>query len=224
MLSSSGSGTLSVMTAKDPILSALAKNLDNVTFSTPTNSDHLDGLKAIGQTKSFKLCYPWVSGGWVVKLYIGGSQRILGKCTNCAQAVRFADMAIWRFWRFKRNTDRGPVPSDFNLGLTQAKFESENESSAKQLLDSIEVHCRAQGYLTFDTDPSNPRIKLPPSTRMKWNLAWAKFKFLSEQMKSELNEQGTPGFAYVGVIDDLLDNSTKVVLTVDEFFRARNLR
>lgn len=212
------------MRSKDPILTKLSRELETVAFHLATHQSHSDAL-ALKSATSFKLCYPGVSGGWVVKLYIGGSQRVIGWCSNCAQAARFADMAVWRFWRFRRNTNRAPINSDFNLGMDAAKFESESESTASKLLDSIENHFRTTGQLSFDLNAApNENIKLPPSTRMKWNLAWAKFKYVTDFLKSELNNQGISGVVYSEALTASLAETSKVVADVDNFFQSRNLR
>ncbi len=208
--------------SKDPQLTGLAKLLDKSDFSIPTSQTHIDEVKEIYHlNRRFRFCYPGIGGtGWAVRISMNGYQRLIGVSVNCAQAVRFADVATLRFWKYRKNILRSPVDLDFNLGLKRAEQESSTESPAIILLTQIETHCRTQGYLSFPSDnKSSPGLK----TRKKWLVAWDKFKQCSKEISetcSVLDEVGT----YAEVLNVGLEEFEKTLFSVDKFLKEKNVR
>lgn len=220
LLSLFGSVTVLVMNvAKDPELTALSKLLDTVNFSIPTGEPHIAEVASLFQSRrSFRYCYPGLGGGWAVRISMNGSQRLIATSGLCAHAIRFADMATFRFWKYRRNYLRSPIDTDFNLGLASAKFESESDSSASHILTAIETHCRAKEYLSFPIDATTKKLR----PRKQWLMAWEKFKRCSREISSTCSLLDPVGI-YSQTLDESLETFETSLDTVDKFLRNNKI-
>lgn len=82
-----------------------------------------------------------------VRYFIGGKYRIIGYTDNLTAACRYADMAEWRFWKYRTRDAHPPADSDLHFGVDQAKEDWANETEAAVLLTSIEHYLRDSGAI-----------------------------------------------------------------------------
>jgi hypothetical protein len=107
----------------------------------------------MGQSgKSFRNCYLGLGFIWQVKMYLGGEQRIVGETFHCFRAVRFADMALLHFAKYRKRRARATVDSDLNFSVASAQRDLDAVPAAKQILVSLETGLQARGLLP--TDPA----------------------------------------------------------------------
>jgi hypothetical protein len=142
-------------------LSAIARQLESVQFPLSMyeeNQSRLDELKASGRG-IFRHCQ-LLSRDWVVKMYIGGHQKILGTCAgvpeNLEKVLRFSDCATLFFWKYRRQQFRLAGKSDFNFSLTQAEKDLLSSESCSNLLKELEKYLKAVLVIGAERDESVP--------------------------------------------------------------------
>lgn len=87
---------------------------------------------------------------YYVRLGMGGRQWELGRTRDRQAAVRFADMAILYFWKYrKRRLRLAPSDADVNLSVEQAKIDLDANLPARTMLGGLEAGLLAKGAI-FD--------------------------------------------------------------------------
>jgi hypothetical protein len=130
-----------------------ARLLDSIT-AWPQDDELANRCKSMGQTgKSFRNCYLGLGYIWQVKMYLGGEQRIIGETFDCLRAVRFADMALLYFAKYRKRRARPTVDSDLNFGVASATRDTDAVPQAKQILVSLELQLLAKGLIGDDSRP-----------------------------------------------------------------------
>lgn len=148
--------------AQDPELNALAKDLLEITFIPDADLDNVaqsfvvEDLRRIKLSSNFKTYH--------VRYFIGGKYRIIGYTKSLTAACRFADMAEWRFWKYRARDPHPPADSDLHFGVQQAKDDCLNETQAAVLLDKIEMYLRDSG-VTKDLEAQRANNQKKKETR-----------------------------------------------------------
>jgi len=178
---------------KDPILNKLAQKASELFFFDSPEAT----AKCKGRT-SFPCCYLKASKLWVVKISLGPDAWTLGRFRdNPVNASRFADMAIRRFWKYRK----GPLEiSDGHLthGLAHCAKDAMLHPSANTLLFEIEQRLREIGACLSDTEISEQEFQqtrelLSERTVAAWNsylAAWEAEK--SSALINPLNKFKVP--------------------------------
>lgn len=86
------------------------------------------------------------TGKFIVKLFLGGEQKILGSFDNEHNAARFADACIRHFWKYRKTT-KELSDLELNFGLAQANADRETIPGLSQTLCEIEAHLISVGTL-----------------------------------------------------------------------------
>lgn len=100
--------------------------------------------------------YPFTPG-FVVQMSISGTQHTLGYFNDRVTAARFADMATFRFAKYRKG------PKRFNFSETQAKIDTMNEEEsggtlANFILAQLEASFQMDDLL--HTQDEKPKLKL----------------------------------------------------------------
>jgi hypothetical protein len=100
--------------------------------------------------------YPFTPG-FVVQMSISGTQHTLGYFNDRVTAARFADMATFRFAKYRKG------PKRFNFSETQAKIDTMNEEEsggtlANFILAQLETSFQMDDLL--HTQDEKPKLKL----------------------------------------------------------------
>jgi hypothetical protein len=98
-------------------------------------------------------CYCGFGGIWQVKLYVGGEQRIVGETFDCLRAVRFADMALVFFAKYRKRRARPMLDSDLNFSVATANRDLSSVPKAAQILVSLETELLAKGLIGESVKP-----------------------------------------------------------------------
>jgi hypothetical protein len=133
--------------AADPVLADIANQLQKVIF---THEDHHQEryreLLEAKQGEGFRNVISRFYGkSWGVRLYLAGKQRVIGYTSRHCDALRFADMALMKFWVYRTRNACEPVEADLNYGLDSVKADQETYPNALELLDLIETHLISTG-------------------------------------------------------------------------------
>lgn len=85
---------------------------------------------------------------WAVRLYLGGAQRTLGYVRkDPINALRFADMAMFYFWKYRVRGAAEPTNQFLNFSVERAQQDLDNEPYAVNLLKRIEKYLLDLGAL-----------------------------------------------------------------------------
>jgi len=130
---------------KDELIARMAAQAGKVplTPSTPEQDARCAG----------KASFPWTyrkpEGAWIVKVSWGGDNWGIGRFSDPVSATRFADMAIRRFWKYRKNST--PL-TDAHLthGITNAIADEAANISASVYLDAIESRLITLGVITTE--------------------------------------------------------------------------
>src|SRR6185295_241373 len=100
--------------------------------------------------------YPFTPG-FVVQMSISGTQHTLGYFNDRVTAARFADMATFRFAKYRKG------PKRFNFSETQAKIDTMNEEESGGTLANFilaQLETRFQMDDLLHTQDEKPKLKL----------------------------------------------------------------
>jgi hypothetical protein len=95
-------------------------------------------------------------------MFLAGEQRVLGETHDVEHAVRFADMALVYFAKYRVRRSRPVVDSDLNFSVAKANRDLEQVPSAKQILVALETGLQARGLLPPDGACESFRDIRPP--------------------------------------------------------------
>lgn len=95
----------------------------------------------------YKNCYRGFGGVWQVKMFIGGEQRVVGESFNALRAVRFADMALLHFAKYRVRRNRPVIDSDLNFSLLTAKRDTAEVPAATAMLKAWEDSLLKSGLI-----------------------------------------------------------------------------
>lgn len=125
--------------ALDPNLSLLARRLDEV---------ELPAYDSLITRTTFKNCYLLPNmKTWVVRLFLGGANRCLGFTSDQEKAMKFADLALNHFWKYRQRGARPPVDADLNTDCDWVRLAIESSPEALELLHDLEAHLIETGAI-----------------------------------------------------------------------------
>jgi len=152
-------------------MNATARLLDSIT-EWPQDPDLETRLKQISHSgKTIHNCYCGFGGIWQVKLFIGGEQRIIGETFNVLRAVRFADMALVYFAKYRTRRKRPIVDSDLNFSLRSALRDLDAVPQAKQILVSLEQALSLRGLISDSAVVSDVTVDNRPADLLAKQMA-----------------------------------------------------
>lgn len=144
--------------AKDAELNAIAGRLRDAHFD---DTGEIAGsiFDRHDQGERWRAVYslPMVQRCFVVRLSVGGVQRSLGFSTNISHAVRFADMCIVRFWKYRMRG--GPIATDADVNTTveSAQRDLVNEEEASLIITRLEQYLQGINALPIIEGVENIR-------------------------------------------------------------------
>jgi hypothetical protein len=149
-------------TLNDPELNQLARELKHLEWVDPLSNDEeqyaqgatgqlydQSAKSGVAQSKR-RLVHPLPGlGGWTVRLYLGGGQRTLGIVDHddISRALRYADMALMHFWKYKLRGAAPPNKFSVNFDMRRLETDMANEEHALDLLRRQEQHLLSIGVL-----------------------------------------------------------------------------
>jgi hypothetical protein len=126
-----------------------ARLLDRITEwpSDPAFSDTWND--AFDKTKPcpYHNCYRGFGGIWQVKLFLGGEQRIIGESYDRLRAVRFADMCLVRFAKYRTRRNRPLTDDDVNFSLRTANSDLAGCPAATEIINNFEKWLLLKGLI-----------------------------------------------------------------------------
>jgi len=132
-------------TPNDPTLNELANELRETQF---LDSLHEFADRSDTPLNELRRVYSMPNGKtWAVRMFLGGQNRCIGYTDDINAACRFADMAAWRFWKYRTRGARPPTDGELNFSAEVAKSDCFNETNASYLISRIESHLRNNGTL-----------------------------------------------------------------------------
>lgn len=200
-------------TAQDAKINLLAHYADRVPVSS------IPDLMSVLQTRaqrgeSFRCFYRDGAGKkYKVTLFIAGKQRIVGLLSHPERAARFADLAIRRFWQYRR-TLRPCSDSDLNFSLAQTEDDAKKYPEWVSLLDQIESHFISNGTLESFSEKED---------RDFGSVLGEKWKLIERLRKKYFRELGTmmtelqprPELGFYG--EDLSEKINAFLCSLDAF-------
>lgn len=137
--------------AADPELNVLAKRLEDVIWENPLSEDELlmvqRNLTDPEAPRRHVTMLPDFRT-WAVRLYLGGAQRTIGYVRkDPATALRFADMAMFYFWKYRIRGAAEPTNMALNFSVERAQRDMDNEPEALYLLQEVEKYLLSIGAL-----------------------------------------------------------------------------
>lgn len=192
---------------KDFTLNVLARDSGKIEFD---NSCHSTFHKIGMAGHPLRNCYPHTtSGKWNVIIYAGKAQRCIGIFDSGYHASRFANMATYYFWKYRR-TERACTDDDLIYGIAQAKADLEFFIGAAAHLANIEGHLISIGALAVgaDAEEKTQAITLRSQFR-KHSRSWA--AYLKSLRQLETNFSGPAGKAHFNAINDSAARHAKLI-------------
>lgn len=196
-----------MQTARDPILNMLANSVDELTAFQAADAE----LLARGASLRLKNCYfSAVSRKWETKIYLGGTQRVLGRTKSPGIAAHFSDAAQIFFWKYRRNTSRDPLDCDLNFSVEQAKFDLANIGPLTQILTEIEAYLVEEKSLELPIKVRKSSALTTEQLQKQLWLAWNKFELVARRAASQLELQSEAKFVHDTFLDSV--GATKTAL------------
>jgi hypothetical protein len=190
---------------KDFELNKLCRDSGGLTFDDST----ADRYRQLAQSgKPFRNCHP-AFGKWCVIVYAGNAQRRIGLFDSGYHASRFANMATYYFWKYRR-TERACTDEDLIYGIAQAKADLEFFLGAAAHLANIEGHLISIGVLAVgaEAEEKTQAITLRSQFR-KHSRAWT--AYLKALRQLETNFSGPAGKAHFEAINDSAARHAKLI-------------
>lgn len=134
--------------AKDPDLTAIAKQVDQLKFSSQLNDDQEALVGLIGTLNRPGRRIGLLPGlrTWTARFYVGGAIRTVAISTNVEMVVRFADAFQMYFWKYRIRGAKPPLDCDLNLDAEQAKHDV-SDPAVVFVLEQIEAHLLKLGAI-----------------------------------------------------------------------------
>jgi len=189
----------------------MAKRLRAATFSVATTEPAIVD-KILTSGRAFKNCYWSALSEWQIKLYLGKQQRIIAKTPDKVAAVRFADMAIAHFWRYRKILRRPLEDSDLNFGLEHLAKDRKDNPWAVQLLIEIEQQMIRDHILLDDVKQSEVDVRSDFVEKRK--LFVAAYRKAIRRF-GELESYPSPSM-HLSLLKESLDTSTKLVNAIEQ--------
>ena len=195
---------------KDSELNALARRSGQIQFDDTLNT-RFHQLCHSGQP--LRNCHP-ANGRWYVIIYAGQAQRRIGLFDSGYHASRFANMATYYFWKYRR-TERACTDEDLIYGIAQAKADLEFFLGAAAHLTNIEGHLISIGAIAVgaEAEEKTQAVTLRAQFR-KHSRAWT--AYLKSLRQLETNFSGPAGRAHFDAINDSAARHAKLISGVHQ--------
>lgn len=197
---------------KDPELANLGHQAGEQKFGDPNEAHCRSVFQSISRSgQPFRNCYfNLQTKTWVVTLFLSGAQRRIGFFEDGYHASRFANMAIYHFWKY-RKSGRACFDSDLIYGVDQAKADLDFYKNCSGLLCSIEGHLIATDVLR--TGEASEEIQAQTNFRYdvrKHAQAWNVYCNAWRQLQKNFTG-GPAGKIHSDTINESIDTHTKLV-------------
>lgn len=175
----------------------------------PTNHPAFQGewwLRGFDNTRPcpYKNCYRGFGGVYQIKMFIGGQQRILGESFTRLHAIRFADMAIVYFWKYRQRRQRPITDDDVNFSLETANQDLVEMHDAKRILSELEEALLKQGLIAAVQPHRLKDSRDGQQVRRSLRLHFRQYR---------------ADFARAKLLASLVDGSKATVDTLEEYIR-----
>ena len=195
------------------------KRLVSITFPESQEFDARIAAR-LSAGRALKNCYRIYPAGdvrayYAVRLGLGSRQWELGRHHNRSIAVRFADMAIVYFWKYRPSRLLPPTDADVNITVEQAYQDIANIPEARELLELWAKGLEEKGV-----------IRPPVEILSKYNyndtrdIIWRNVQALSLGIKT-LEDNHTDLQVHFDVLNSQMDALRKTIRSIDRVLCER---
>jgi hypothetical protein len=177
---------------------------DDILFGEAWNHRFMKGGKSC---PTYKNCYWGFGNIFQVKMFIGGQQRVLGESFTAQHAVRFADMALVYFSKYRRRS-RAIADDDVNFTLETAKHDLLVMTDAKAILVEMEEKL-IKGGLIAETSRDLKDRRTPQQVRKDMRLHFRQFRSDTDRIAALLVNEPNAHIA-LGMMSENIDVIVKL--------------
>jgi hypothetical protein len=215
-------------TLNDPELNKMANELRTLQWVGSLLPDELAACQSAEETvidpqaknglhiPKRRLVHPlpgWSS--WAVRIYLGGGQRTIGIVghKDLAAGLRYADMAMMHFWKYKVRGACPPGKMELNLTTDRLEADMANETFALDLLRRQEEYLLSVGILKSSEQRATEEKSRRQSMRKGFLRTTVSVQHLEtlEKFEAVQNQIAEAQATLLARIDRLDDSLTKVL-------------